>query len=104
MVALSWTSLEIYFLYEADGIGQVPQAHGLLCTFIMRGRASLLAAEDLAGWQPWQSCAAHRLRALQTTKQFLHFAKFLDEGGKRSDPSQAHKAFWKYDQLCQDRE
>lgn len=42
--------------------------------------------------------------ALRTTKQFSHFAKFLDEGGKKKIYHRHLKAFWNYEQLCQDRE
>lgn len=109
MVALPWTSLEIYFLYEAEGIGQVRQAHGLFLYFHQMRKPWLVF------WKPktWQASNLGKATqltdyqgALQITKQSLKFAKFLDEGCEDRAGMIHHrhlKAFWKYNQLCQDR-
>lgn len=51
--------------------------------------ASLLTAEDLAGWQSWQSHVAHRCRGPSDYKAFLAVYKVLSWGWGINDPSQA---------------
>ena len=60
--------------------------------------ATLLAAENLAGWQSWQSQAAHGLRGPSDYKAILTLCKVPAWGGgggrkkrKRNDVSQAPK-------------
>jgi hypothetical protein len=103
MVALPRTSSEVYFPYEAEKteLGKSAKHMAFFFPFLFsfffvlssyeEARASLLAAEDLAGWQSWQSHAAHRLRGPSDHKPVLQFSKFLDEGEKKSDASQTPK-------------
>lgn len=86
MVALSRTSSEIYSPCEAEGIGQVCQAHGPF--FVLSSyEEPRLVFRQLKIWQAGHLGKVMPLRdpkALQSTKQFLQFAKSLDEvgGGK----------------------
>lgn len=68
MVARSWTSSEIYFLYEADGIGQVLQAHGLFW-YIHYTRKHGLVFWQLRIWQAGKAMWLRDSRALQTNSK-----------------------------------
>ena len=73
MVALSWTSSEIYFFpMKQRGLGQSAKHMAFfVLSLYEEALASLLAAEDLAGWQSWQSHTAHGLRGPSDYKAIL---------------------------------